>query len=148
MYSNRRRPGLYWAHWSIPALPYFTCRSRVHHARAPRLGHYRPRRAARSACWHPALPVAYKARPSPPSFPLPTPAARAHPPHPFNTTPPSRGCSSTETPSPCRNLAGEPPPLPRHPLPVSRPNAPLLLRLISLHHLPQHQRAAGLCHHR
>jgi hypothetical protein len=43
------------------------------------------------------------------SFPLPTPATRAHTPHPLNTVTPSIGCSSTGTPSPRQNLAGEPP---------------------------------------
>jgi hypothetical protein len=37
--------------------------------------------------------------------------------------------------------------MPCHPLPVSRPYAPLLLQLISLPHLPRQPRAAGPRHH-
>jgi hypothetical protein len=85
--------------------------------------------------------------PSPLSFPLQTLAARAPPPPVLNIVTPSRWCSSTRTPSRYQNWAGEPPPLPCHPLLVIRPYAPLLLQLIGLPHLPRHPRDAGPRHH-
>jgi hypothetical protein len=66
--------------------------------------------------------VTYKAHPSllPPFFLSALSSGRPSTPiPPINTTTPSRGCSSTGAPSPHWNLAGELPPLPRHPLPIS-----------------------------
>jgi hypothetical protein len=121
-----------------PRPPLFRCHSCICHLQAPRPGRCRPRRvprpfrphasplrgAARDSCLTP-YHIAYKVRPSPPHPPFPF-RSQLWPPedtHPLNTMTPSRGCSSTRTPSPHQNLAGEPPPLLCHPLLVSRPYA-------------------------